>query len=47
MPTLEIALNPNHPQAEVLDIAAWPAWFNQWTALVELVGSPLTLTSCP
>ncbi len=54
MPNLEVALNPNHPQADLIDLADWQAWFDHWATQVELVGSPidayelsLTLTTDP
>jgi probable rRNA maturation factor len=41
MPTLEVVLDPQHPQAEQITAADWHTWFNRWATLVEVVGSPL------
>ncbi len=38
---LEVALEADHPQADVVAEAEWQAWFSQWGQHLALKGSPL------
>ena len=38
---LEIALEADHPQAEVVAEAEWQTWFSRWGQYLDLDGSPL------
>ncbi|MGF1570772.1 MAG: rRNA maturation RNase YbeY [Nodosilinea sp.] len=41
IPTLEVALDLNHPQGEIIPGADWQAWFSQWGQRMPLSGSPI------
>ncbi|MBW4458694.1 MAG: rRNA maturation RNase YbeY [Nodosilinea sp. WJT8-NPBG4] len=41
MPTLEVALDPEHPEAEVVSADEWETWFTQWGQQMALEGSPI------
>lgn len=41
MPTLEVALETDHPQGNLFAEADWQRWFSQWATQVELAGSPI------
>lgn len=41
MPTLEVALEAEHPQGAVFAEADWQRWFSQWATQVDLAGSPI------
>jgi probable rRNA maturation factor len=38
---LEVALQADHPQANVVTTQEWEAWFSQWGRRMALTGSPL------
>jgi probable rRNA maturation factor len=40
-PTLEVALEADHPDAEVITVSEWDDWFTQWGQQVALAGSPM------
>ncbi|MBD1875893.1 rRNA maturation RNase YbeY [Nodosilinea sp. FACHB-131] len=41
LPTLEVALDPEHPEAEVISADEWETWFTQWGQQMALEGSPI------
>lgn len=41
MPTLEVALELEHPAAEVISADEWQTWFTQWGQHMALEGSPI------
>ncbi|MBD1915258.1 MULTISPECIES: rRNA maturation RNase YbeY [Cyanophyceae] len=41
VPTLEVALDPEHPEAEVISADEWETWFTQWGQQMALEGSPI------
>ncbi len=41
MPTLEVALDPEHPEAAVISADEWETWFTQWGQQMALEGSPI------
>ncbi|TVQ09314.1 MAG: rRNA maturation RNase YbeY [Leptolyngbya sp. DLM2.Bin27] len=40
-PTLEVALEPEHPSAGVVSAQEWADWFTQWGQHLALQGSPI------
>ncbi|MBE9157807.1 rRNA maturation RNase YbeY [Nodosilinea sp. LEGE 06152] len=40
-PTLEVALETDHPDAEVVTNDEWERWFSQWGQQMALEGSPI------
>jgi probable rRNA maturation factor len=40
-PTLELALETDHPQATVVPADEWEAWFTRWGQQMALEGSPI------
>lgn len=41
VPTLEVALDLDHPEAEVISADEWETWFTQWGQQMALEGSPI------
>jgi probable rRNA maturation factor len=41
LPTLELALETDHPQATVVPADEWEAWFARWGQQMALEGSPI------
>lgn len=41
LPTLEVALETDHPNAEVVTNDEWERWFTQWGQQMALEGSPI------
>ncbi|MGB3309430.1 MAG: rRNA maturation RNase YbeY [Nodosilinea sp.] len=41
LPTLEVALEADHPNAEVVTNPEWERWFTQWGQQMALTGSPI------
>ncbi|MEA5447647.1 rRNA maturation RNase YbeY [Leptolyngbya sp. CCNP1308] len=41
LPTLEVALDPEHPDAEIISTDDWETWFTQWGQQMALEGSPI------
>jgi probable rRNA maturation factor len=40
-PTLEVALEPEHPSAAIVSAQEWADWFTQWGQQMALEGSPI------
>lgn len=40
-PTLEVVLDPEHPEAEVISADEWETWFTRWGQQMALEGSPI------
>ncbi|WP_035984379.1 rRNA maturation RNase YbeY [Leptolyngbya sp. KIOST-1] len=41
VPTLEVALDLEHPEANVVSAEEWERWFTQWGEHMALAGSPI------
>lgn len=41
LPTLEVALEADHPDAMVVTDDEWERWFTQWSQQMALTGSPI------
>jgi probable rRNA maturation factor len=41
LPTLEVALETDHPDAELVTNDEWERWFAQWGQQMALTGSPI------